>query len=370
MSSGLSSLIAAWNNVGIVAGFIRTLKSAMAILGRRSDQPRELASPTELGDAFFGDWLEFGDVVEVVGRLSRYAPIYFPIAYSPQAHMAFRTPGGGTQGGLIMNPAPARSRLRFVDGAVMAFLFNAECPETPRITSPVHLDRVALVSPSGETRLPLPYTRADASVPVLLDESQLQHLEQRVELRARLRPLPSEIETEIADSNEDFVRLYYHGFYRDAAFPEPGFVLDARSRAGGAVRNVGHPSPFHASVGVELAFETGLSEDDFEGAVAQALKAIAPHPHMDGTGHRYQPAYHTPDGYKVVQLSRSPLLAHVAFSKRALHFSMPVDTTGDASDVDGWFRPSVAELCGRLAESDHELRLSPLFLSDDRLDPT
>lgn len=66
-------------------------------------------------------------------------------------------------------------------------------------------------------------------------------------------------------------------------------------------------------------------------------------------------------------MSNTPLLAHVAFSKRALQLSMQVDTTGDLSQVDDWFRPSVQRVCD--GDRDPQFRISKLFASDDRLMP-
>ena len=291
-----------------------------------------------------------------------------------------RTAWGGVVGGMYSNPAPTSSDLRLVDGGIMAFAYHPLSTQVPEITSPLHMNRMA-ISPDGRTGLEINtpvgqgavrYYLAPPSIPVLLDPSQLGHLETAVSLVARVVPPPVNIRQEIQASNEAFVQLYYHGFFRQDVFPDQGFLLDARPDGGGSVGPLSgtDPAEFLASVAVELAIQTSLTEVELEAAVEEALTHVPAHPVMDGTGHRYQPAYLEPPGYKVVQYSRTPLLAHLAPTKGVLNFSMPIDTTGDLASVSGWFRPAVAQIVDELRQQDASVSVETVFGTRTDLAPS
>lgn len=142
MNPALAALLADWNNVGIFVSFLRFLVWAAGVRRANSDQAEYFQSPGELSAAFFEDWIQLGDLVQTKGRLSAFAPIYYPIAYCPQAWHAFSDASLGLLGHyeVFDNPAPSLIRLGRADEAIVAFLFREDAMGVPRITSPSHMD--------------------------------------------------------------------------------------------------------------------------------------------------------------------------------------------------------------------------------------
>jgi hypothetical protein len=213
MDPTLAGLLAGWNNVEIARSFARFLTHPVRWLLTPRNQPRRVGTIDELKSGFFEGWIRYSDPVVIQGRLSRFAPIYFPIAYSPQVPGGVSSPDVLFSMQVYPNPAPAAFPLRHVDGGILAFLFPVSATGTPRITSPFHLDRMGYIDASGNSQSPIiPWSLAEPCVPVLLDRSQLRHLENITEITAVLAPLDPAIESALTGSHEDFVRLYYHGF--------------------------------------------------------------------------------------------------------------------------------------------------------------
>lgn len=365
MPTALDQLVGSWNTLNILRGFLGFLKRRLESIKGTSEE-KSVGSLEEVGEAFAEGWLGLGSLVKVSGRISRFAPIYFPIAYSPQV------PGVLLGGGIAMrtvvlpNPAPGSVGLRHVDDGILAFLFPAEAAETPRITSPVHLDRLSTESQP----LPLPYSSAAPSIPILLDLQQQQHLEEIVAVCGRIRALDPGIQSEIEASSETFVKLYYHGFFRSDWFPDQGFMLDARTSQGGSVRTVGEPSPFMVSNAIELGFESTVGSDELEDVLNVALdRLVLPEIDNGATGSRsnYRPAYHTPGGYEVKQVNRLPVVTHMAFEKKALQISVVSYSSGDLSSLPRLFEQLGIEVLGEFRRRDPNAEFKPLFGSDPRL---
>jgi hypothetical protein len=261
------------------------------------------------------------------------------------------------------NPAPGAMSLRHVDGGVLAFLFPLEVSGTPRITSPDHLDRLVTADNPGG----ISYSRATPSIPVLLDHRQLRWIDDKVELRARVRPLDAEIQTELEASHEVFVRLYYHGFFRSDWLPDHGFMLDARTVTAGALRQVGDPSPFLVSLAVETAFESSLSKPEIEEAFNATLDGLTlPEIEEGKTGSRanYTPAYFTSTGYQVLQVNRLPLAFHLAHEKRVIQMSVVAQAHGRLREAGPLLCGAGSALVEELRRRDPEIVLETLFASD------
>lgn len=365
MHSGFKHLIDSWNILGIVKGFFGFVSRRLKEI-RLGTEEKELTNIREAGEAFSDGWIEIGDLVQIRGRVSRFAPIYFPIAYSPQVMGSMSGPDVLMQSSILRNPAPSVANLRYVDGGVLAFLFPVEAEGTPRITSPVHLDRLVTTA----NPVPLPYSSAAPSIPVLLDQSQLKHLEKKVAIIARLRPIDPEIRTEIEKSEEAFVRLYYHGFYRSSWFPDQGFLLDARSAAGGAVQVRHDPAPFRINLTVEVGLQSTLGREELESVLNVGLdRIVVPERRSGRRGSRvnYRPAYHTSTGYEIQQVSRLPVVTHLAYEKGVINFGVLADSTADLAYVPEVFESLGREVIGELRRRDGSAEMNPLFASDDHL---
>lgn len=366
MTIGPDDLTRSWNNVGILQGFLRFLSRRLREF-RLGSAEKSVGSLEELGQAFADGWLGYGDLVTVRGRLSRFAPIYFPVAYSPQI------PGVLTGGQLLVetypvpNPAPGAVGLRHIEGGVLAYLFPIELPGTPRITSPHHPDRLG----TSENVLPLPYSRASPSIPVLIDDQQLKWLEDKVEISARIRPLDPDLEGQIAGSSEDFVRLHFHGFYRNEWFPDQGFMLDARSGGNGRIRQVDDPSPFLVSLAVEASFQSVLVQDEIEDVFNRTLDLMH-FPHVsieegkDGSRANYTPAYLTPGGYQIVQVNKLPVALHLAYEKRVIQLSVVGPSDARLPVASEMLEKVITELSAELKRRDPAFRFDILFSSDRR----
>jgi hypothetical protein len=355
-----------WNNIGIVRGFFRFLSQRLKSIRGANVEEREFSSLQDVGEAFAEDWLSLGDVVKIKGRLSRFAPIYFPIAYSPQILGSVSGSDVLMASQTILNPAPSAMNLRYLEDGILAFVFPEEATETPRITSTIHPNRLT----DGVTLSALPASSAAPSVPVLLDAPQLKRLENRVEVIGLVRPLHPTIESEIERSAEDFVKLYYHGFYRSDWFPDHGFMIDARSSVGGSIRIISEPSPFLVNVVVEAAFQTRLDREEFEDAVNVATDRaqVPPNRHgMVGLRANYRPAYYTPGGYEIMQVNRIPFTTHFAYEKRTLQLGVLLDATQSLDGISKVFAPMAREIIAELQRRDGEIEFGVLFQSDPSL---
>lgn len=366
MANGSQDLIRSWNNVGIVKGFLGFLRRRLQEI-RLGPKKKSVASLHELGEAFAEGWLGYGDLVTIRGRLSRFAPIYFPVAYSPQI------PGVLTGGQLLMatltmeNPAPGAVSLRHVDGGIMAYLYPEDARGTPRITSLIHPDRLI----TSHNRLPLPYSKSAPSIPVLISDQQLRWLEDKVEMAARIRPLDDGIDSEIAASSQDFVRLHYHGFYRSDWFPDHGFMLDAREATAGSIRQFGEPSSFLVNLAVEAEFESSLSQDEVEDAFNRTLDGLElPEISIrgaNGSRANYTPAYFSPGGYQIVQVNKLPVALHLAYEKQVLQASVVSHSDGRLPLASRFLQRAVLALHDELKRRDQAIRFKVLFSSDRTL---
>lgn len=363
--TGFKQLINLWNSLGIVKGFFGFLGRRLKEI-RLGPKEKDLADIREAAEAFADGWIQFGDLVRISGRVSRYAPIYFPIAYSPQVMGSLSGAVVIMETSVIPNPAPAVANLRYLDGGVLGFLLPLGVEGTPRITSPVHIDRLGTTA----RPTPLPYSSAAPSIPVLLDRSQLRYLEQKVAIVSRLRPVDPEIEAEIEKSEETFVKLYYHGFYHSSWFPDRGFLLDARSEMGGSVQVVHDPAPFRINLAVELGVHSTLGREELEDVLNVGLDRIdLPDLGSGKKGNRanYRPAYHTPTGYEIQQVSRLPLVTHLAYERNVLNLGVIADSTANLGHVPGLFESLGQEVIGELRHRDGSAEILPLFASDDEL---
>jgi len=346
--AALETLLAKWKSVQIVLGFFRFML-------RRWDARQaaknivQVAGPGELKSAFFDEKVYIGHTVRLRGRLTQYCPIYFPDAYSPQAH--FSDPSGRFWE-LRYNPAPTTSFTRSGVGATLAFLFEEASDHTPRLVSPYHPDRTQ----------PIPFHLTDPGVPILIDTPSERFLEQLVEVQGVLTRLDESISNVIDESDEEVVKLYYHTFYKADFFPNKGYVVDARAASGGIIKPLSDVAPFFTSVAVELQYSTRLTGDEVETVVQAQLRRA--YPESAGPA-RYQPAYYTPPGYRIVQLPLGNIITHVAPELGVLNVATVIDTTNpDRDHLGSMFLPTARGIVDALRKEDSGIHLQGLFSSD------
>lgn len=322
-----------------------------------SGRTRDLSNISELKTLFFSEKLDFGELVSLKGRLSQYCPIYFPIAYNcllTGPRPIVLDTGSRKVEGFSMdptyNPAVTRMYTKAVSGDTIAFLFDTNVSHTPRLVSFYHPDR------STE----IPFHSTEPGIPVLIDTTSEPHLERIVELTARVVRLDETISAVIDESKEEVVRGYYHAFYKYDFYPNKGFILDAREDSGGNTKPTLEVSPFSTSVGLELSYTGELGEEQLDGIAGHVLGAKTTQP----VG-RYQPAYYTPKGYKIIQHASGNEAVHLAPELGAISITTKIQSTGPYSEhVTQAFLPFAADLISVIRKEDSSARFKVLFESD------
>lgn len=341
----LDTLLSTWKSVEIVRAFFRAVARRWSP-EREQGKLSEWPGPAAIKDAFFEERLYIGQRVRVSGRLSQYCPVYFPIAYSPQAQF---NPGPNIWLGGY-NPAPTAMASRSASGDTLAFLFDVRALETPRIVSPFHPDRTQSI----------PFHIADPSIPVLVDTPWDHMLEQLVTLEGVLTGLDPAIAAVIESSHEEVIKLYYHTFFRADFYPRQGYVIDARRATRGKVLPLPEIAPFATSLAVEARYSTSLYQNDLESVVHDGLtKAMG----TRAAAH-YQPAYYTPPGYRIVQLSQGGLLVHLAPDLGVINFATIIDTLNpDRERITGAFLPAARTIVDEIRHADSDAQFHGLFAS-------
>ncbi|MBD3337803.1 MAG: hypothetical protein GF353_01755 [Candidatus Lokiarchaeota archaeon] len=354
MNLDFAEFIKQLSNIQIVWSFIQFLnKPIKTIFGTKNVEKFENLS--DLKVAFFDDLLNYRDKIIVQGRLSQYCPIYFPIAYSPQVPGMFKLEDGASMQRTYLNAAPTAMQLKHSQGGLLAFLFPQDAQFTPKITSYYHLDRTSTI----------PIKVAEIGIPVIIDQKQIKYLEQIVEIRALISLIDEDIQGAIDSSEEEFVKNYYHGFFKSDHYPNKGFMLDARTECGGEIVQTSEHFPFYTNICIELKFNSSLLENSYSEILNSALDGIPLPPGINSSRHNYQPDYYTPKGYKIVQIGRPPFLAHIAYEKATIQLSMTVDVTSEYSGlISNHFLPSCKIVLDKIRENDKSVEFKTLFSSD------
>lgn len=342
----LNTLLGAWKSVEIVRSFLRAVTSRWGAASAKGAVV-EVPGPAELKDAYFGERVYIGQRVRVTGRLSRHCPVYFPIAYSPQAQFN-PSPNSWVS---AYNPAPTAMMARVGSGEAMGFLFETAATETPRIISQFHPDRTQMI----------PFHLADPSIPVLVDVQSEQYFEELVTIEGVLTTLDPLVSAAIASSHEDVVKLYYHTFYKADFYPTQGFVIDARGPAGGRVAATHQAAPFETTIGIEAKYRASLAPEDVEAAIQSAFAQVVG---WSGPA-RYQPAYYTPPGYRIVQFSEGGLIVHVAPELGVINFGTVIDTLNpDRDRISKLLLPGARAVVQAIRSADSTATFDGLFASN------
>lgn len=343
----LGLLLQKWKNVEIAFGLLKLVRKALE--SRASARKAiELEGPGALKDHFFQEKIYLGHTVRTRGRLSQYCPVYFPVAYSPQAQFGDAAKNIWQAG---FNPAPTAMDVRSSSGSTLAFLFEAEATHTPRIVSPYHPDRTG----------PIPFHLADPAVPVLVDGPAARFLEQIVEVEGVLVRLDPSVSEVIDESDEEVVKRYYHAFYQPDFYPNKGYLIDARTGASGRVTPVSEVAPFATSVAAEVSYSTKLSASEVEQLLSASLASVTDSP---GPA-RYRPAYYSPPGYEIIQLSGGYILVHLAPEMGVINVSSVIETPHpDRAFISDTYMPATEQIIGTLSEHDPTCSFHVLFASD------
>lgn len=345
----LEELLVSWQNIEIVKQFIGILRKSWPLI-KPTAVRYNYENPSELKEAFFSEDVYLGDTVILRGRISQYCPIYFPIAYSPQAIISsehsdyFET---------IYNPAPTKFFQKTRQGDTLAFLFDKNNLETPRIISKYHPDRTSEI----------PFSLSDPAIPILIDSRSETLLENIVEVKATLIRIDDTISKTIESSDENVVKNYYHAFFDEHFIPAKGYMLDARSTSGGSIRSISEHSNFITSIAMEFGIKSKLNSGEIESILINELTNINP---LNYSPFRYRPAFYTPGGYEIIQFSSNGIFIHYAPSLATMKFSTIIDTINiDREFVFKFFLPTTKSVIDGFKREDNAMELSTLFTSDD-----